>query len=82
MKLTDLAQKHSSGQQPGTATARPRAQPLAQTDAQAQGGDAELRKAATEVLRIFDTGVGNAGITGADWLVAMAELRAALGQTR
>jgi hypothetical protein len=78
MKLSDLAAK----QTPSAAV--PRAgttgQPPAAPQSSAPAGDAALRKAAAEVLRIFDTGVGNAGITPSDWLMAMAELRAALGQ--
>ena len=79
MKLADLLRKQAEGSAPAApGTAAPRAP---QTPAPAPGSDEHLRRAAAEVLRIFDTGVGNAGITTSDWLMAMAELRAALGKT-
>ena len=79
MKLADLVKKQAEG----TAPAAPGG-PSARTapgPAPAPGSDAHLRRAATEVLRIFDTGVGTGGITAEDWLMAKADLRAALGQT-
>ncbi|HET7771693.1 MAG TPA: hypothetical protein VFN74_23170 [Chloroflexota bacterium] len=75
MKLADLLKN----QPQGTAAAAPGSPRAAQGPA--PGSDEHLRRAATEVLRIFDTGVGNGGITAEDWLMAMAELRAALGKT-
>lgn len=65
MRLADLAKQQQGLGQHAAA-------PQGQVDVE------RLRRAATEVLRIFDTGVGNAGITGSDWLLAMAQLRAAL----
>ena len=79
MKLADLLRKQVAG----TAPAAPGgpAPRTAHSPAPAPGSDEHLRRAAAEVLRIFDTGVGNAGITAEDWLMAMADLRAALGKT-
>ena len=79
MKLADLVKN----QPQGSASAAPGAPSMRGTQgpAPAPGSDEHLRRAATEVRRIFDTGVGNGGITAEDWLMAMAELRAALGKT-
>lgn len=74
MKLADLVKKQGGGKLPDAADA--------QAPTHAQGGDEQLRKAAAEVLRIFDTGIGNGGISASDWLMAMAGLRAALGQNQ
>ena len=79
MKLADLVKKQAEGTAPGAAGGA--ASRSAPGSAPAPGSDAHLRRAATEVLRIFDTGVGNGGITAEDWLMAMADLRAALGKT-
>jgi hypothetical protein len=79
MKLADLVRKQAEGATPvAPGTSVPR-NPLSPSPA--PGSDEHLRLAATEVLRIFDTGVGNGGITASDWLMAMADLRAALGKT-
>ena len=77
MKLADLLKNQAQG----TAAVAPGSPRATQGPAPAPGSDEHLRRAATEVLRIFDTGVGNGGITAEDWLMAMAELRAALGKT-
>ena len=79
MKLADLVKKQGAGMTPpATAGSSPGS---AHSASPAPGSDEHLRRAAAEVLRIFDTGVGNGGITGEDWLMAMADLRAALGKT-
>ena len=79
MKLADLVKKQGGGTGAGAAggaLAR-----NAQGPAPAAGSDEHLRRAAAEVVRIFDTGIGNGGITAEDWLMAVADLRAALGKT-
>ena len=78
MKLADLLKNQREGAGAAPSGQAPRA---AQGPAPAPGSDEHIRRAATEVLRIFDTGVGNGGITAEDWLMAMAELRAALAKT-
>ena len=82
MKLADLVRKQAQGTAAGAPRGpAPGAPHTSHTPAPAPGSDEHLRRAAAEVLRIFDTGIGNAGITADDWLMAMADLRAALGKT-
>ena len=80
MKLADLVKKQGGVTPPDSAGAPGSAGSAGAGAGLGRGSEEQLRKAATEVLRIFDTGVGNAGITASDWLMAMAELRAALGE--
>lgn len=80
MKLADLVKKQGGVPPPDSTGAGAAGTGAVGAGGPGRGSEEQLRKAATEVLRIFDTGVGNGGITASDWLMAMAELRAALGE--